>query len=334
MYTIDIGPNRVIDRVARPHSSIRKQYNDQNKSIFSNNELHMFEEDIRNRIHYGQGIEKKEIEVVLHSSSSTVDSSIARGLAPRRHSNYSALRHSLRDFLTTCFGDFFYHGIAIHEIAYEHERKKGQLEPPDQFRLIRVDPQSVRPRWWRFGKLVQRTSHEDQSELGLPKYIPIQGERFLIARLPNDLGTPLQQAVDGLNGTALHEVLSTFPLWEKPSVRQTGAYNFDEHTATRRAVIAGATREIGWIGRGELNEDANGHYLVRRQIRFERYVAKLRRFLISHLNNALERLGSTIGFDAEVELQNAPQPSDYDEAEQALEEGAKSLREIMSDIGR
>lgn len=291
----------------------------------------MLLEDLRNGLFYSRGIGGGEIRLALHSNSNDVRSNIADALSRKSHTSFA---HAARRFLQVCFGDLARYEIAIHEIAYERERNNGQHESPDQFQLIRVDPRSVQRGWWGFGKLVQKASQEDQYELGLPEYIPIQGNRFLVARLPDDLETPLKKALDGLRGTASHEVLSAFPPWEQPSVRQTGAYNFDEHTATRRAVIAGATRKIGWTGRGIFRENANGHYLIRRQIRFERYVAKLRRFLISHLNSALERVGSTVGFEAEVELQNAPQPSDYDEAKQALEEGTKSFREIMSHIGR
>jgi hypothetical protein len=52
------------------------------------------------------------------------------------------------------------------------------------------------------------------------------------------------------------------------------------------------------------------------------------------LNDVLERVGNTVGFKAEVKLQNAPQPGDFDEAKQALEEGTKPFREIMSHTGR
>lgn len=331
MYRIELNSNRVLERVASPNPSIRGMQDEGDVTASEGGETYMLLEDLRNGLFYRRGVDGGQIRPSLHSNSNNVRRDIAHGLSREPHASFA---HAAQRFLQVCFGDLARHEIAIHEIAYERDRRNGQLESPDRFLLIRVDPRSVQQRWWGFGRLVQKASQEDRSEFGLPKYIPIQGDRFLIARLPDDLETPLQQALDGLRGTASHKVLSAFPPWERPSVRQSGAYSFEEHTATRRAVLAGATREIGWTGRNILSEDANSHYLVRRHIRFERYMAKLRRFLISHLNSALERVGITVGFDVEVELQNAPQPSDYDEAKRALEEGTKSFREIMSDIGR
>jgi len=286
----------------------------------------MLLDDLIKRVLHGRSLRGKEIEPTLNSASSGTRRSVAKGLSSEPH---STLEHAVREFFEECFSDLARHQIVIHEIAFERERSNNGLESPDQFRFFRVDPQSVHRKLWGFGERVQHSSPQDQSEFGLPKYIPIRGNRFLITRLPQNLNHPLQKAREGVHGADSHKILTTFPPWERSEIRQSGAYRLDEHTATRRAVVARATRIIGWTGRGTFNEDATGHYLLRRRIRFERYVAALRQFLVDHLNNALEKAGSVTGIDVEVELVNAPEPSDYDEVERKLEEGNKPFREIL-----
>jgi hypothetical protein len=326
MYHAELSPNRVLERVASPHPFADQEQHGQSEVALENNEEHMLLEDLRNRMLHGRGLEGKKVEPVLASGSAGGRSDIARGLSSKSH---STLGYAIQEFFRVCFADLASHEIAIHEIAYERERTNDGLEPPDQFRLFRVDPRSIQRRWWKFEERVQYSSQQDRSEYGLSKYIPIRGDRFLVAQLPKNLNRPLQKAREGVSGADSHEVLTAFPSWERPEIRESGAYSLDEHTATREAVIARATRKIGWTGRGTFNEDASGHYLLRRRVQFERYVAALRLFLVEHLNHALEKAGSVIGIDAEVKLENAPEPSDYDEVERALEEGTKPFREIL-----
>jgi len=326
MYHVELSPHRILERVASPRPFAEKGKPEHDALTVDHQETQMMVEDIRNRMIHGRGLDVNTVSLALKANSHDVQKTIAQGLSSQPHSTF---RHAASKFLKTCFNDLAWHGVSIHEVAYERERKGSGLEPPDGFQLFRVDPASTYRRWWGLGQLVQESSPIDRSEYDLPKYIPIQGDRFTTYQLPDSVESPLRQAIEGLQGTASHEVLSSFPPWERSEVVQTGAYNLSEHDATRRAAIAAATKKVGWTGRGQFNQDVSGHYIMRRQLRFERYVATLRNALLGHFKEILSEVGRKIGFDAKVNVENTPQPSDFDRLEQELENGTRSFREIL-----
>lgn len=328
MYHVELSSGRVLERTASPRPLLPDSNGGPLGGPLENHEASMLVDDIRLRLCYGRGLEGGEIEPSLKPDTPEARSVVAHALSSQPHSRAAT---AVKDFFETCWRDLAAYEVAVHEIAFERERKGNRLAPPDQFRLFRMDPRSIHERQ---GTLFQKASTEDQSEFGLPEDIPVQGDRFAVLRLPDKLHHPLREALQGLRGTDAHEVLASFPPWEQPPVRRSGAYNFQDHVATRRAVIAGATREIGWDARGGFREDINSHYLVRREIRFGRHLATLRNLLTGHLNDALQKAGSTVGFQAEVQLQGAPDIGHYDAAERALNEGSKTFRDILSALGR
>lgn len=328
MYHVDLSLDRVLERVASPRPSLPDSNGGRLGGSLENHEASMLVDDIRLRLCYGRGLEGSEIEPTLNPDTSKVRSVVAYALSSQLHRRAAT---AVKDFFEDCWRDLAAHEVAVHEIAFERERNDSGLAPPDQFRLFRMDPRSIHERQ---GTLFQKASPEDQSEFGLPDDIPVEGDWFAVLRLPDELRGPLREALQRLRGTDAHEVLASFPPWEQPPVRRSGAYNFQDHVATRRAVIAGATREIGWNARDGFREDINSHYLVRREIRFGRYVAALRNLLTDHLNDTLRKASGAMGFQVEVELKGAPRTGHYDAAERALDEGSKTFRDILSALGR
>jgi hypothetical protein len=326
MYHVELSSNRILERVASPRPFAEKRKPEHDAITVDHQETQMMVEDIRNSMIHGRGIDGNTVSLVLKVNSHDVQKTIAQGLSSQPHPTF---RYAASRFLKTCFNDLAWHGISIHEVAYERERKSSGLEPPDGFRLFRVDPVSTYRRWWGLGQLVQESSPIDRSEYDLPEYIPIRGGRFTTYQLPDSVEIPLRKAMEGLEGTASHEILSSFPPWERSEVVQTGAYKLSEHDATRRAAIAAATKRVGWTGRGQFNQDVSGHYIMRRRLRFERYVAVLRESLLEHLNVILNTVGNTLGFDAKAEFANAPSPEEFSKLSRELEKGERPFSEIM-----
>ena len=99
------------------------------------------------------------------------------------------------------------------------------------------------------------------------------------------------------------------------------------------AVVARATRETGWYGRGQFDEHITGHYLVRSTIRQGRFGARLRGALLDHLNDILARQAALLGARVEITALHAFDEADYDEAERRLDSGDYTFREVREAIG-
>ena len=99
------------------------------------------------------------------------------------------------------------------------------------------------------------------------------------------------------------------------------------------ALIARATFPIGWHGRGQFDKSTTSHLLVRRVIRFKRYMALLRHDMLAFMNRLLQGAEDYLGGDPTLVASNVPTADAFDEAESALESGSKSFRDILVPIG-
>lgn len=70
-------------------------------------------------------------------------------------------------------------------------------------------------------------------------------------------------------------------------------------------------------------------YGVWRQLRFLEFKIKLRNLIMEHLNASLAEIGSTMGFQASIELTGLPTLEDVENAKNDLQTGRRSLTDLV-----
>ena len=114
-------------------------------------------------------------------------------------------------------------------------------------------------------------------------------------------------------------------------VTSTGsAEGFDFET--QRSLVAAETRKrthaIGWDGRGLYTEGMLEPYPVWRRLRFARFQGVVRAVVVEGIQEAIDRAGKTLGFQARIVLDGLLSDTDLDEAERALQDGSRSLVDL------
>ena len=299
-----------------------------------------FVPDIINGMSFSRGRDGKQVEYRLEGGGRSVEQAVAEAVARddlfNGRDRYPRVDDAVRDWMEDVWHDITMHGRAIHEIASLLLASPPNAAEPlaerfHGFALLRVNPREVGRRWGRWGRFVHHTSEVDQRERGLPRHVRLTDDRFAVFTLSGELGQTVREAVSGLRGRGVGSVLTVAP-WSHPELYALG-YTLSDHSAARDAVIARATRETGWFGRGQFSEHITGHYLVRRTIRQGRFTTRLRSEMLAHLNRILARQADRLGARVEIVVDNAFGVADYDEAERRLDSGKCTFREAQSVIG-
>lgn len=97
----------------------------------------------------------------------------------------------------------------------------------------------------------------------------------------------------------------------------------------RRRLLAAATAQVGWDGRGSLNEDALDPYLAWRHLKFLEFRASLRDSLLHQANVALQRLAVQAGADTKLILADVPSVAQVRQAQQDVVSGKRPLSELI-----
>ena len=296
-----------------------------------------FVEDLANGMAFAPTKSGDRVEYRQEEGDRELAARIAEAVAPDDLINgrwrQGRVHDSVRDWMRQAWYDTARYGHAVHEVAPLVSRNsEGSSSPPLGVALFRVDPREVGHRWGRWGgRLVHRTSRIDQRERGLPPSVPLDGPRFAVYTAPDRLGKTLRDTVSGLRNPALGSVLTVAP-WSHPDLYRLG-YSIRDHNAVRDVLLAQATRETGWYGRGQFNEHATGHYMVRRRLRERRFTARLRDSFLAHLNAALNGSSRRLGGQARIVAPDTYAAADYDEAERMLDSGDHTFREVWARVG-
>lgn len=100
----------------------------------------------------------------------------------------------------------------------------------------------------------------------------------------------------------------------------------------QRALVAAETRKrthaIGWDGRGLYTEGMLEPYPVWRRLRFARFQGVVRAVVVDGIQEAIDRAGKFLEFRARLVLGGLLSDTDLDKAEQALQEGSRSLVDL------
>lgn len=221
-------------------------------------------------------------------------------------------------------------------VPYEIERlRRPRAKRASLFTLRPIQPWSVER---TSGGLIQRITEEDR-ELGrllgnreTSEAIFLPDEGLVCFSLPFELRHELRttlRSLDSIPEPAL-------PPWLAEELLKGSddrvSIDAEELKARRLAGVGRATMSLGWDGRGTLQRAVNEYYLLVRQIRWQRFLARLRIAVLDTLNQSLAAILAPRGVAATVSTANLPGLDELDALESRLATGAASLGQGYSTI--
>lgn len=289
-------------------------------------EAGMLIDDIGSNLAHGSGVGRAAIQFALRTPDADVERRVREALTGR-HSHVRTLDEAVDDVVEGLWSDVVRSGIAVLEVARLRPKVEDGLGPADGAVILRVPPDAVVETWGRF---VQHTSKADRRELGIGWHVRLGAPRFHVLRLSDRVR--IGPVLDGLDGTDLAGPGGLASPWDHPDLYRSG-YSFSDHAAVRDALVARSSAPVGWGGRGGFNGSMTSHYLVRRVVRFRRYLAHLRGEMTTYLNGVLQSAEVFLGGDPTLVATNVPTDQAFDEAESALSAGDGTFREVLTRIG-
>ncbi len=249
------------------------------------------------------------------------DTTVVRALeysSPHHGGHLPGLGDALEDFSQFCLHQVLHFGEAAYEIAYTDPDADGKWQT---FRLALVHPYRR-----RFG----RHRHYKAAVQDLPgEWVTIPDDRIVVFRLePKGLRNDLKSAVAALQASGLN--------W---GVGMAGLANagIDTTEASRgdAALLARATRNMGWNARWNYDKYVTAPYLVLREFRFAKLEAELREMIIRGVQEALDKTVPILGVRSKLSVECHPTIAEIEQAMHELEAGPgrdKSLWQLERPI--
>ncbi len=123
-------------------------------------------------------------------------------------------------------------------------------------------------------------------------------------------------------------ILPDFALASMRSGGRSVPFDTEAHLRTRHMALAEATSAIGWNARWSFDGDVLEYYLLDRQLTFEQFKIELRDEILATLNVGLRRIGTEMGFRAQVVLEGLPTLTDVVTARERLSSGNIAFKEL------
>ncbi len=284
---------------------------------------HMLIEDVSLRIMPIGGRSEGPFSVSIAPESEQVGQVIAAGISRRGSSgSREYLARATSDFFRDCAQTIMAFGEAIYEIVYLLDPEK---EIAVSFELEFVQPRTVERRW---GKLVQYVPADVAAEREVSQYVELSPERVLMFRPPQYVWGTLERMMESL-GVLSAPGVPDFALGQAGEGRPKIPFDIEVYQRTQKLALARATREIGWNGRGLLQEPTSEYYSLHRELSFERFLINLRNEILSTLNEGLASAGHELSFSAQLVIEGLPTLGDVDAAQVALASGSRPFKDIM-----
>jgi len=265
---------------------------------------------------YGRTGGSQPFRVSVHPPNTESEDLIAGGIARREY--YRDFAHTVAEFVGRCAQSVIALGEDNYELVYLATADENEVV---FFELVSIQPGTLID---RAGKVFQTVPAHVSRELEVPERIELPPDTILRFRLPRDLETEVQKAMDALARLSRHLPVVAWEQGRRPVPLQFGV-----HVRARKVAIARATRAIGWNARWTLQDQMLEYYYLHRELVFERFKARVRRAIIDTLNTGLERAGNVLGFAARVEIEGLPTEAEIDAAAASLRAGDRSFKEIF-----
>jgi hypothetical protein len=228
------------------------------------------------------------------------------------------LGEALEDFSQFCLHQVLQFGEAAYEIAYTDPDADDHWQA---FRLALVHPYQR-----RFG----RHRHYKAAIQEFPgEWVTIPDDRIVVFRLePKELRNALKSAVNALNASSMN--------WAGGIIGLADAgIDIGEASRADAALLARATRNMGWNARFQYQKYATGPYLTLRDFRFALLEARLRGMVVRGVQEALDKTVPVLGVRSRLAVECHPTTAEIDSAMRELEAGPgrdKSLWQLERPI--
>ena len=261
----------------------------------------------------------KDYEIKLTCSDATVEALIIDAIEIRY--GREDLTFSLFEFFKQCAGVLMAYGQAAYEIVYL-STSEGKI---DSVRLSLIAPSGFVVKKGKFQQyqMIPTSDGPNASE----RFVDLPAESVLLFELPENIKAGHDQMMQSL----VFVGENIFPEFAIPNMlNPTVPFSHDDYSLSRKIAIAKATQHIGWNARNYDTEHRFEHYVWHRQLIFYKFLCILRERILQTLNEGLTRIGSRMGFSAELSFENLPTANDVDTALQKLHNGdLKTFNEVL-----
>ena len=228
------------------------------------------------------------------------------------------LDEALRDLAEFCVPHVLLFGEAAYEIVYSNPDKDGRWQ---SFFLARVHPYQRRLGRHRHYK----AAVGDQSG----EWVTLPDDRVVVFRLEPKKQRAMVRAAIQVLASSSPGVLLRGDLIGKPG--------YDVSTAIRaeRALMAKATRDLGWNGRSMYHEYSSAPYETLRNLKFALFESQMREMIVEGVQQALDKVAVVLGVQSQIHVECHPTLSEIQAAIHDLEVGPgrdKSLWQLERPI--
>ncbi len=244
---------------------------------------------------------------------------VANALSLRDHD--SDLAWATHEFFNLCAQRIMAFGEDVYEIVY---LAAAEGESSVDFRLAPIHPVTVAREGNKVAQYVPRIRRDENTA----EYIDLPPDRTAVFEAPKHLREPIAQTMRSLS--SLDDFgLPDFALQELGETHKRIPFDTRAHIRTHKLAVADASRPLGWMARGLIEEDMLEYYVLHRSLKFERFKIELRNHILGTLNETLERAGSEVGTLGQLELLGLPSVTDVDAAASHLAAGDRAFKDIV-----
>lgn len=284
--------------------------------------LHMFLQDLRTRaLPYGSG-PSDGFKVRIVPENGDVARLVTNAL-PVRAYPHSQLARAFRDYVETALWHLAFGSLYLKLVYYRPADQPNAR--PVAFRIAVLEPERVHKRLGRYYYWMPTVRPSD--DVAEWTRVPLPARGLVVVSSPRHLRRSIDKAVRVIEATNQDlKVMSDFTMG--PFAGKS-AFDVGTYTQAIADVVLRETREVGWGGRGLLTEGMLDPFKAWREIQFARFNAKLRDLAVRGLQDAIDRAGAVIGFDAVLQLTGVVTDADLDRLEHDLSTGDRPMSEIF-----
>lgn len=264
-----------------------------------------------------------KITVEITPANTDVEEKLSAALdATSQGFHHRDLGGALSEFLRLTATEVFLAGRAVFEIVYLRSEPNT---PNESFELVKLNSRQIFRRWSRWYQYVPTHIAREQN---VAKRIPLPSKNIAVFTLPGHLKRRVAKAMESLSATSTHRL---HDLALKAHSGQL-PYDFTTHERSMGLALAEAVREIGWTARGTFADKVTSYYSLRQNLRFKLFVLEVREALLAQLNLLLERIGTVLGWTAQLSVSGMTTRLVLEQALNQLASGKKPFIEIMDEI--
>lgn len=290
---------------------------DNTETRFSELYPYMLMEDVRLRVMpLGARFTEREISVDLEPASGSFENILSQAFHP---DGPGSLTYSTCHFLSECSQIVMAFGRAVYEIVYLRDSTGT---------VARIEFEFVPPTSIEIGDdwAVQHIPAEIAAHREISAEIRIPRADVILFEPPFPT-KKLKRMVDALAQVSRLD-LPEFVGQELRGETKVG-WSASEDVHFKTLAVAEVCREIGWDARGMFREEFLEYYEIIRRLRFETFLALLRRSLLGSLNSALVSIGTVLGETGKLVVTGLPTEDDVLSARRRLERGQSDLKAVI-----